>query len=247
MSETATAPAAAEQAPAENTGQQDTQQAPEAPKPAPPPSAPQTRQEPASEPEQPKGNVWDDPATARAEIERLRRENGASRTNAKAQAADEARTELAQQIGKALGLVTDEQGKPDPDKLIADLTGERDTERATTKALKAENATLKAAAQHGADPLRLVDSRKFMAALDKLDPAADDYDQQVSDAIAKAVEDNPTFKAAGQAPRASSVDHAGGSGEGAVTKEQFDRMSYGERAQLFEKDPALYRRLAAGG
>lgn len=46
---------------------------------------------------------------ATTEIERLRRENGAERTNAKAKAADEARAELAQTIGKTLGLVKDDE------------------------------------------------------------------------------------------------------------------------------------------
>lgn len=67
------------------------------------------------------------------------------------------------------------------------------------RAAQTELAVYRNAARHGADPTRLADSRSFMAAIGTLDPTADDYDQQVSDAIKKAVEDHPHYRS-GQAP-----------------------------------------------
>lgn len=72
--------------------------------------------------DQGKGDVWDDPAAARAEIERLRRENGTDRVNAKTQAAEQAKNELIQSLGKTLGLVKDDNEKPDAAKLAQRLT-----------------------------------------------------------------------------------------------------------------------------
>jgi len=80
------------------------------------------------EPEKP-SNPWDNPETAKAEIERLRKENGAARTNAKQKAAEEARNELAQQIGKAIGLVQGDEA-PDPNKLAEQLA---ESQRAATE------------------------------------------------------------------------------------------------------------------
>ncbi|MFY7069590.1 hypothetical protein ACOQFV_27345 [Nocardiopsis changdeensis] len=62
-----------------------------------------------------------------------------------------------------------------------------------------ELAVYRAAGKHGANPVALTDSRSFMDAVGKLDPAAADYDKQVSDAIKKAVADHPHY-ASGQAP-----------------------------------------------
>jgi hypothetical protein len=69
--------------------------APESPAAATTPPAPAAPAEPAkpAEPPAASANPWDDPKAAQAEIERLRRENGAARTNAKAQAAEDAKKE----------------------------------------------------------------------------------------------------------------------------------------------------------
>src|SRR5690606_34655657 len=62
-------------------------------------------------------NLPDDPAVLKGMIADLRRENGSARTNAKAQAADEARTALVHELGKALGLVKDGEQAPKPEEL----------------------------------------------------------------------------------------------------------------------------------
>lgn len=128
-------------------------------------------------------------------IRDLRTEAAANRTNAKSQAAQEARQDLAQQIGKALGLVKDDQ-PADPAKLaqqIGDLSGEN-------KNLKTELAVFKAATKVGANAQALTDSRSFLAQIAKLDPTADGFDAKLREAMKKAVEDNPQYSAAGQAP-----------------------------------------------
>jgi hypothetical protein len=158
----------------------------------------------------------DDAAALKAEILRLRGENASARTNAKAAAADEARKELAQQIGKALGIVAD--GEPaDPAKLTEQLTAAK---AAQTDAAR-ELAVFKAAGQHGADPARLLDSRSFLASIKDADPADT---AAIAAAVKAAVDANPAFKTT-PTPGASSVDHAGGSGEPKPQKSLADALN----------------------
>lgn len=125
----------------------------------------------------------DDPEALRAEIARLRRENGAARTNAKAQAADEARNEFAQQIGKILGLVADES-EVDPKALTEQLTASQ----AQARQAQVELAVFRAAAGTDADPAALLDSRAFLAKVADIDPGDSDGIKQ---AIADVVASNP--------------------------------------------------------
>lgn len=164
-----------------------TETTPAAPQePAQPTAAPTPTPAPPKPAEPAQKHVWDDPESARAEIERLRKENGAERVNAKAKAADEARNELAQQIGKALGLVEDEQ--VDPAKLTAELTASQQA----AKQARVELAVFKAAADAGGDPAALLDSSSFLATLGDIDPSDT---AAVSAAIKSAVESNPRLGA----------------------------------------------------
>jgi hypothetical protein len=97
------------------------------------------------------------------EIERLRRENGSARTNAKAQAAEDAKKELAQTIGKALGLVEDEP--IDPAKLTESLT----TAQAEAKQAQVALAVYQNAGTVG-DPVALLDSTTFLKSVAGIDP-----------------------------------------------------------------------------
>jgi enamine deaminase RidA (YjgF/YER057c/UK114 family) len=182
------------------------------------------------------GNVESLPADVQKVIRDARDDAAKARTNAKAQAADQARQELAQQIGKALGLVTDGDTPPDPAQLTEQLTAAQQAQRETALKL----AVFQSAATAGADPARLLDSNSFLASVRDIDPADG---EAVTAAITKAVTDNAWLKA-GRAPGASGADHAGGSGEGAVTSEQFARMSPSQRQELYETNPTLYRQLA---
>lgn len=147
---------------------------------APAAATPDPATPPATDP--PKANPWEDPEAAKAEIERLRRENGTARTNAKAQAATEARNELAQTIGKALGLVADEP--VDPAKLTEQLT----SEQAKARQAQVELAVFRAAGDAAGDPAALLDSRTFLAKLADIDPSDT---AAVTAAITAAVAENP--------------------------------------------------------
>lgn len=164
------------------------------------PPEPPTPTEPdkASEPTT---NPWDDPKAAQAEIERLRRENGAARTNAKAQAAEDAKKELAQTIGKALGLVEDEP--IDPAKLTESLT----TSQAEAKQARVELAVFRAAGAVNGDPAALLDSQSFLKSLADVDPSDS---AAVQAAITEAVAANPRLGAATE-PRVPAPNPAQGS------------------------------------
>jgi len=153
-------------------------------------------------------NLPDDPAVLKSMIADLRRENGAARTNAKTQAADEARTALVQELGKALGLVKDGEQPPKPEELTAQVQAAQTQARAA----QVELAVHRTASTHRADPSALLDSRAFLAKVADLDPSSSEFAAKVDAAIKQAVTDNPKLLAA-QAAGASSVDHAGGSGE----------------------------------
>lgn len=167
------------------------------PSPAPAPNEPPAAAATPPAPEPPKPtppatDPWADPEAARSEIERLRRENAAARTNAKAQAAEEARKEMAQQIGKIVGLVADEA---DPAKLAENLS----KSQAEGKQARVELAVFRTAANAGADPAALLDSATFLASLASIDPADT---AAVATAIKAAVEANPRLAA----PAAPAVD-----------------------------------------
>ena len=146
-------------------------------------------------------NPWSDPVAAEAEIKRLRAENGAARTNAKAQAADDARKELANTIGKALGLVEDET--IDPAKLTESLT----TSQAEAKQARVELAVFRNASAVNGDPAALLDSTSFLKSLDAIDP---NDAAAVQAAIAKAVETNARLGAAPTEPRTPAPNPAQG-------------------------------------
>lgn len=183
-----------------------------APTPA-PPAAPAPSMTPPADPpadDKPKGGegLPDDPEALKAEIARLRRENAADRTNAKQAAADEARKELAREVGKALGLVQDDGDDPDPEKLAQ----ETEQLRTETRVARIELAVYRGASKHQGDPDALLDSRTFLEKVAALDPKAEDFTSKIDAAIKDAVEKNPKLKAAPVATT-SSVDHAGGTGD----------------------------------
>jgi hypothetical protein len=166
----------------------------------------QEKQESGEGQQETKGaNLWDDPAKAKAEIERLRAENGKDRTTAKTKAAEDARNELTQSIGKALGLIKDGDTKPDPAELTKQI-GALSTE--ATQA-KTELAVYKAASKAGADADALLDSRGFLAKLTDIDPTDS---KAITKAIDEAVKDNPKLKLV-RAAGTSGADFTGGTGE----------------------------------
>lgn len=153
-------------------------------------------------------NPWDDPVKAKAEIERLQREaasaGGKARDTARAQAAQEARDTLVQDLGKALGLVKDGDPAPDADALTRQIA-EKDTE---ARQAQVELAVYRSAAKAGADADALLDSRNFLAALDGVDPTDG---EKITAAITDAVSKNPKLRTS-QAAGRSGTELPGGSG-----------------------------------
>lgn len=99
-------------------------------------------------------------------------------------AGETAKAELAQQIGKALGLVEDES--VDPAKLTEQLTAEK----ADAKQAKTELAVFHAASGVNANAAKLLDSRAFMAKVEGLDPSDG---IAIAAAIGEAVMADPTL------------------------------------------------------
>lgn len=115
-------------------------------------------------------------------IENLRREKAALKGSA-TKAAEAAKAELAQTIGRALGLVKDDE-PADPAKLATQVS----EASAEARQAKLELAVYRAAQGSNADPAALLDSRAFQAkaaALDPSDAAA------ITAAITEAVTANP--------------------------------------------------------
>lgn len=155
---------------------------------------------PPAEPPKSTENPWDNPEVARTEIERLRRENAASRTNAKAQAAEDARNELAQSIGKALGLVKDEP--VDPARLTEQLTQAQEQARQSALELAVYRAAPSADAATA-----LLDSRSFLAKVADIDPSEGD---KIAEAVTGAVQENPALGKRAPAPNPAQGSSAGG-------------------------------------
>lgn len=169
-------------------------------------------------PEQPKqaANPWEDPEAARAEIERLRRENASSRTNAKAKAAEEAKKELAQTIGKALGLVEDEQ--VDPAALTEQLTKAQADQRQAALELAIFRATPDASVANA-----LLDSRSFLAKVADTDPTDADA---IAEAVQAAVSNNPALGKRLPAPNPAQGSSGNGpSAAGQLTRDDLKSMT----------------------
>ncbi|MFI6886763.1 hypothetical protein [Streptosporangium canum] len=178
------------------------------------------------------------PSWAQDLYKNLRAENADWRTKVKdaQKAADEAATkagptpeevtaqaqaEFAQKIGKALGLITEEEKPLDPQQVIEKLTSEkdqtakeRDAEKERNRRTLIELAVHRGSAKAGADPDALLDSRSFLKHIRELDVDDKEFHSAIGEAIQLAVENNPKFKAATQAgpPARSGGEFTGGPG-----------------------------------
>lgn len=101
---------------------------------------------------------------------------------AKRQAAESARAELAQQVGKVLGLVKDEPVDP------AQLTEQLASAGAAARQAQVELAVFRASQEAGADPTALLDSRTFLESVAQIDPSDG---AAVTQAITAAIAANP--------------------------------------------------------
>ncbi|MEV0438951.1 hypothetical protein AB0I84_09495 [Streptomyces spectabilis] len=156
------------------------------------PSAPNTQPAPSA----PSAGTGVDAAATIARLESeltaARAEAGKQRVTAKQRAADEARAQLAQDIGRALGIVPEgEQADP------AHLTEQLTASQAQAQQTAVELAIYRAAAAAGADPDALLDSRTFAASLSDVDPTDA---EAVTAVITAAVTANPKLAAAAAGP-----------------------------------------------
>ena len=148
-----------------------------------------------------------DPEQLQNMVRALRKENAKDRTAAKQKAADDAQATLVQQIGKALGLINDDDDTPTPDDLTRQLTAEQEAKRTAQTALAVYRA-----AQGIADPDMLTDSTRFHKTLTDVDIT----DQKaVTNAVKAFIKDHPQYAGtrAPQASGANTLDHPAGSGE----------------------------------
>jgi hypothetical protein len=182
------------------------QQAAPAPDPAPDTDsgAPETPADPAATPS-PQGQpdtqqVEDLPDWAQKIIKDARDDAAKARVNAKQAAADEARKQMAQDIGKALGIITDDtppEEQLNPDQLRDLLQGERTTARQA----RVELAVFKAAQQPDVsfNAAALLDSRAFLDAIKDVDPTDT---EALTLKIAETVQANPWLAVAAPQPSA---------------------------------------------
>jgi hypothetical protein len=162
---------------------------------APEPEAPAAETEEAEESEP--TEIKDLPPWAQKLIQDTRAEAAKTRTEAKKHAAEEAaktaKAELANDIGRALGLIPDgaegeeAEKPPTPEELVKQLADQR----GETQSAKMELAIYRAAGAHNADPAALLDSRGFLAAVKNLDPNDTD---SLGEAIRGAVEGNARLR-----------------------------------------------------
>lgn len=195
----------------------------------------------------PKTEIWQDPEAARREIEKLRKENGDARIQAKAQAAEQARQDAISAFAKAMGIDIPGDEKPTVEGLTEKLNAvgtEAEQARAALKQSQIELAILKEASKQKVDIDRLINSRSFYENVTSFDPTAEDFATAVQVAIEAEVEKDRTLKATG-GPAKSGAETYGGTGDQqAITKEQFEAMSLDEKTQLFRTNRAEFDRLA---
>ncbi|MEU4511771.1 hypothetical protein AB0G05_19945 [Nonomuraea wenchangensis] len=130
-----------------------------------------------------------------------------------------ARQEVAQQIAKALGVAPEEEKPLEPAQVIEQLTSDKaalTTQNEQTadrlRRTQVELAVVRQAVQAGADVDALLDSRSFLANVSGLDPDDKEFAATITSTIAKALEDNPKFKAV--APAATHTKSGGEFGGG---------------------------------
>lgn len=133
------------------------------------------------------------PQWAQDLIKNTRNENMRTRVEAKKQAAEEAAVEarksMAQEIGRALGIIdpdTSDEAQLSPEDLQSLLTNER----TSTQMARTELAVFKAASSSGGalNASALLDSRSFLDAVKDLDPGDT---EAINAAIVAAVQANP--------------------------------------------------------
>ena len=161
---------------------------------------------------------------------RARRWEDQSKTNkATADAALAERDGMAkilEQFRKALD--PDGAGNSDDPQTVAEkAVAEREAAAAELRMLKTERAAEKAARKAGADVDGLLDSRTFLARLEKLDPTDASFNDDVKDAVDEALKANPRLKAqqAARPPASADMGSGGEAPNGQLTRADLKTMS----------------------
>ncbi|MFH8792201.1 hypothetical protein [Streptomyces sp. NPDC017941] len=154
------------------------------------------------------------------ELKAANAEAGKARTTAKKQAAEDARKQLAEEIGKALGLVKEDAAETDPAKLLEQLKAEQTKAGSAEEdaiAARIEATVVRTAFGMGIDGDKLLDSRSFCEQVDSLDPSDPaKFRESLKKLVAKAAEKNPAVRL--QSAGRSGPDLSGGTGEGAAKR-----------------------------
>ncbi len=181
--------------------------APAQPEPAAPTTAePSEPNQPEPKAKAPKFEGDFDPARFEKLVENLRGDVAAEKAKREAleQKAKDDQDALMKRVAAAFGLETDEAKPPTPEELAKQLDearGETKESRAQARQTQVELAVYKTAGKHGGDPDALLDSRTFANAISKLDPATDDFNEQVGKAVKTAVDSNPKLAAKAPQPK----------------------------------------------
>lgn len=225
------------------------------PAPTPPPPAPTP---PPPAPADPWANyTWDGQVDSLPEpiarvIRDARADAGKARTTAKELAAQEAREQLARDIGLTLGLISDNE-PIDPAQLTEQL--QRSREAAQAAQVDAYSAQIeldvhRTATRLGADAGRLLDSRTFCDEIDNLEfNSLAEFAAQVEAKVRAALDRDPTLRvgqappaapqlpapSAPQAPGVSGAEITGGTGGQPITLEQLRGMTPDEIAKAYEE------------
>ncbi|QYC54347.1 scaffolding protein [Microbacterium phage Pickles13] len=251
-------PAPGAPAPAAPTDPAATPPAAPAPTPQPPatppapPAQPQPNdpaQPPATDPANDDTSPWNDPVKAKAEIERLRRERGDERIEAKRNAAEEAKRELLSTLTVALGGNPDAQTPPTVESLteqVGTVTGERDAARTEAAHAKRSAAIVRAAVAAGVNPARLDYVEFLLSKQDTISGASPDdaaFGGTLTAAITQAIANDPSLKMPGASVGTGGPGFSGTGAAGQMTKSEFDALPYAKRADLYRTNRAEYDRL----
>lgn len=191
--------------------------APQEPNTDPAPAAPSDDTPPWGDDFDPE-RAWKRIQAQKADLEAERSKRAQAVKDAETAAEKRAAEKAYKEIGKTLGVVT-EDDTPSVESLTTALQ-ERDQSLTTTQAAlaaqRAENAVLRFAGKHGGDTDALLDSRDFEKKLAGIESTADDYASQVEALVKSEIESNSRYRKVQVAPKSSNGDPAptGGSPAG---------------------------------
>ncbi|WDH77924.1 hypothetical protein PTQ19_10360 [Microbacterium esteraromaticum] len=185
-----------DEAPATNPAAPAAEPTPPVPTPPAPAAEPAAPSEPNADPAG--ENIDELPEWARKSLTKANKEAASYRDAAKKakEEAETAQRNLVQNIGKALGLVKDDEA-PTVESLteaLRDKDSNLTTAQAAQTALRAENAVLRFAGKHKGDADALLDSRDFEKKLAAIDSTADNYASQVEDLVKSEIDTNARYR-----------------------------------------------------